>query len=218
MRSSSVFAPPSQTAPTTDHRSRLLRWFGWRRLPVARPASAASATQLPSGECGANTCTRPISALAMPATTRPMQKARKATSARPARCVEAAIAITSTAGRMVPTAESESVEGTAPKTDAASALMAVSVIAASSASAPRERGHAEPGRHVASTIRKPPQPTRAAAWLKKVADGATLNAMRVGTATARTAPTASAQAGTGAGREPVADPRTGAARFKAVSP
>ena len=55
---------------------------------------------------------------------------------------------TSTAARMVPAAESDSVEGTAPKTDAASALRAVSVIAASSASAPRERGQAEPGRHV----------------------------------------------------------------------
>ena len=145
----------------------------------------------------------------MPATTRPMQKARKANSARPARCAEAAIATTSTAGRIVPAADSDSVDGTAPKTDADSALIAVSVIAASSASAPRERGHAEPGRHVASTIRKPPQPTRAAAWLKKVADGATLNAIRVGTATAKTAPRASAQAGTGAGSAPVAGPTTG---------
>jgi hypothetical protein len=45
-----------------------------------------------------------------------------------------------------------------------------------------------------------------------------LNAMRVGTATAKTAPTASAQAGTGAGTAPLAVARTGAARFKAVSP
>ena len=93
-------------------------------------------------------------------------------------------------------------------------------MAASSASAPGDRGHAVPGRQVASTIRKPPQPTRAAAWLKNVADGATLKAMRVGTATASTAPTASTQAGTGVGpgREPVAGATTAAARFKAVSP
>ena len=51
----------------------------------------------------------------------------------------------------------------APKTDADSALRAVRASAASSASAPPERGHASAGRHVASTIRKPPQPTRAAA-------------------------------------------------------
>jgi hypothetical protein len=120
-----------------------------------------------------------------------MQKARNAKSARPVRCVEAAIAITSTAARIVPTAESASVDGTAPKTDPESALTAVSVMAASSASAPRERGHADAGRQVASTIRKPPQPTRAAAWLKNVADGATLNAISVGQATAPQAAVAS---------------------------
>ena len=143
MRPSSAFASPSQTAATTDHRSRLLRWFGWRRLPVARPAIAAIAIQSPSGTCGANTCSRPISVLAMPATTRPMQKARKARSPSPARCAEAAIATTSTAGRIVPAADNDSDHGTDPKIDADRALIAVSVIAASSASAPRERGQAD---------------------------------------------------------------------------
>jgi len=54
--------------------------------------------------------------------------------------------------------------------------------------------------------------------LKNVADGATLNAIRVGTATAKTAPMASAEVGTGADKAPVAGPAREAARFKAVSP
>ena len=118
-------------------------------------------------------------------------------------------------------AESESVDGTRGEDRRAeSALTPVSVIAASSASAPRDRGQALPGRQAPSTISNPPQPTRAAAWLRNVADGATLKAIRVGTATASTAATASTQPGTGVGpgTGAVAGATTAAARFKAVSP
>jgi hypothetical protein len=70
---------------------------------------------------------------------------------------------------------------------AASALSATNAIAASSAIAPRERGQASLGSKMPRTSRKPPQPMNAAAWLKKVAEGGTLNAISVGSATATTA-------------------------------
>ena len=124
---------------------------------------AAIAIQSPSGTRGANTWTQPISTLAIPATVRPMQKARNAGSARPARCVDAAIATTSTAATIIPADESDSDHGMTPKIDAASASIAVIVKAPISASAPGERGQADLGTSAASTIRKPPQPTNAAA-------------------------------------------------------
>ena len=74
-----------------------------------------------------------------------------------------------------------------PKIEAPSAASNSSARAASNSSAAGLRGHAALGIAVPSTSRKPPQPTRAAAWLKNVADGATLNAIRVGNTTA-TAP------------------------------
>ena len=71
-------ASTSQTTATADHSNRLLRWLGWRRLPLARPGIALAAIQLPSAHCGANTCTTPTPALSTPATTSAMQKARYA--------------------------------------------------------------------------------------------------------------------------------------------
>jgi len=76
------------------------------------------AIQSPSGACSANIWIRPIRLLTMPATTRPMQKARKARSASPALCAKAAIATTSTAGRIVPAAYSDKDQGTVPKINA----------------------------------------------------------------------------------------------------
>ena len=64
-------------------------------------------------------------------------------------------------------------------------------IAASMASDPWERGRAFCASPAPSTSRKPPQPMKAAAWLKKVAEGATLKAIRVGNATATLASTGS---------------------------
>ena len=92
----------------------------------------------------------------------------------------------------MPADDSDSDHGITPKIDAASASIAVSV----KATMQRERaGRARPGATLgtsaASTIRKPPQPTSAAAWLKKVADGATLKAISVGRATAAVATKAS---------------------------
>ena len=92
------------------------------------------------------------------------------------------------AERIVPADESASDHGTAA-IGAARALIVASASAATSASAPLERGQALRGSDVASTSRNAPQPTNAAAWLKKVADGATLKAMSVGSATAKTAQT-----------------------------
>ena len=173
--------------PTIDHSSRLLRWFGWRRLLVARPAMAETANQSPSGASGANTWTRPMALQAMPATTRATQKARKAWSPRPTRSADAATATTRIALRIVPADDSDSAHGTAAQSDAASAARKTMASAASSAWLPRDWGRASRGSQVASTSRKPPQPTNAAAWLKNVAEGATLKAMRVGKATARLA-------------------------------
>jgi len=182
-RPSSVFVSPSQTTATADHSNRLLRWFGWRRFPVARPTIAESAIQSPSGSFGANTWTRPITALATPATASAIAKARNAGRPRPARRADAATAATSAAGTIVPALESASVDGTEYAV-AASASTAHTASAASRASVPCERGQTLRGRLAPRTSRNAPQPTNAAAWLKKVADGETFHAIIVGSATA----------------------------------
>ena len=120
----------------------------------------------------------------MPATTRPMQNARKTEMASPARATQAPIAVTRSAASSVPAEESDSDHGAPAKTEAPSAHRTRIAIDASTASEPRERGRALWASPAPSTRRKPPQPTNAAAWLKKVAEGATLKAIRVGKATA----------------------------------
>src|SRR6185369_16452846 len=137
---------------------------------------AASAIQFPSGSCGAKTCTSPINALATPATASAIAKARNAGQPRPARRADAATAATSAAGTIVPAFESASVDGT-EYAIAASALTVQTARAASSASMPRERGQTLRGRLAPRMSRNAPQPTNAAAWLKKVADGETFHAI-----------------------------------------
>ena len=50
-----------------DHSSTLLKWFGCRRFPTARPATDEWAIHSPSGQKGAKTWTNAVAALAMPA-------------------------------------------------------------------------------------------------------------------------------------------------------
>ena len=95
----------------------------------------------------------------------------------------------------MPAEESESDHGAPAKTEAPRAARTRIAIAASMASDPRERGRAFCASPAPSTSRKPPQPTNAAAWLKKVAEGARLKAIRVGKAIARQASRASARPG-----------------------
>ncbi len=111
----------------------------------------------------------------MPATTRPMQNARKTEMASPARATQAPIASTRKAASSVPAEESDSDHGAPAKTDAPSAASTRIAIDPSRASDPGERGRAPCASPAPSTSRKPPQPTNAAAWLKKVAEGATLS-------------------------------------------
>ena len=182
-----VRASPSHTAATIDHSSRLLRWFGWRRLPVARPGMAEAATQVPSGQAGANTCTRPMALLATPATTRAMQKARNAGAARPHRAAAAATATVSIALAIAPAEDSDSDQGADSNAEAPSAARTRAASDTSKAVLPVEAGQAVRGSAAPSTSRKVPQPTNAAAWLRKVADGETLKATSVGSTTANEA-------------------------------
>ena len=124
-----------------------------------------------------------------------MQKARRRARPAPARCTDAPIAIDEhgpqdRAGRRAATAtrvprrergrergdEDDRHRGEQRKTRGA-------------------RGHASAAITSPSTSRKPPQPTKAAAWLKKVAEGATLKAIRVGRAIARPAQSARNRSG-----------------------
>ena len=116
-------ASPSQTTATIDHSSRLLRWFGWRRLPVARPGIAGQRDPVAVGERAARTPGSGRSALlAMPATTRPMQNARKTRHAEAgARDRRRRPRSPARRRRIVPADESESDQGTPAKTDAPSA-------------------------------------------------------------------------------------------------
>ena len=147
---------------------------------------------------------RPISAAAHPGHDQAdAERAERRAPARPSRCAAAPICADQR-GRVVimPAADKASDHGTrAEDRRRERAERQSAPVAASSASAPRERGQRRrSAASAASTIRKPPQPTSAAAWLKKVADGATLKAMSVGSGDGedrrrRRAP----QAGTGAG-------------------
>ncbi len=71
-------ASDSGTTATADHSSAVLKWFGCRMLPTARPSSPERAIHCPSAQSAANTCTMPISVPNTPAT---IQATKKACSA-----------------------------------------------------------------------------------------------------------------------------------------
>ena len=159
----STRASPSHTAPIADHSSRLLRWFGWRMLPTARPGTVLRAIQSPSAHCGANTSTMAMPLLATPARTRPMQKARKAARPRPACCSAQAVCAVSAAARIRPALDSASDHGTPAHSGAARADSSSSAKAVCSAINPLPRGQAGPVSEEASKVSQPPQPISAAA-------------------------------------------------------
>ena len=81
-RSTPRLAQPDRPRPPTTAAGCSGGWAGAGCRSRGRRAQAR-AIQSPSASCGANTWIRPIALLAMPATTRPMQKARKADDAEP---------------------------------------------------------------------------------------------------------------------------------------
>ena len=186
----STRASPSQTTATTPHSNRLLRWFGWRMLPTARPGREVTAIQSPSAHSGANTCRMPIRLLSKAATTMPMQKARNAAWPRPARCRVAATCAVSAAAAIIPALERASDHGWRVQSGAARADSNSTPKTPCNAARPLPPGHSRLRRSdAASSVSQPPQPISAAAWFRKVDDGGRLKASSIGTVRAMLADT-----------------------------
>lgn len=187
MRVASRPASRSGTSATSDHSSSELRWFGCRRLPTARPGKPERATSTPSAQAGANTCTSAIRLLITPATTQPRQKASSAWR-RASGASAAADQASSSAASSRPSAEAARLAGSA--TEADHSTPAASKASGSSSAAPAR----VPARtcEVPNSAANTPHNPRAAAWLKKVAEGGRLNATSVGTQQASSAARVSA--------------------------
>ena len=159
----SVPACASQTSATRPHSRKLLSWFGWRRLPTARPTIELRATSVPSAQPGANTCTSPIAAPSTPATSNAMQKARNAAGPRPDRCSAVAQTAANPAAKRAPADESASDHGKPVHSGDARPASNSRPSAAHSGAGARAPRSAPGGRPDASTSSQMPQPTSAAA-------------------------------------------------------
>ena len=167
-------ASPSQITATTDQRSKAAQVVGLAHVAGGsagkrglRDPVAVGRVAAPAPGSGRSRCWR--------RRRRRGRCRRRGTPEmpRPARATQAPIAITRQAASSVPADESESDHGAPAKTEAPSA-------ATGSGSRSKRAGRCDPANAAGalcaspapSTSRKPPQPTKAAAWLKKVADGA----------------------------------------------
>src|ERR1017187_6513091 len=101
--------------------------------------------------------------LAIPATTREMQKARKTRPPRPMRAANAPIMTARSALAMVPAEDSDNDQGAAAHNEDASAAPRRTTIAPVRAHKPSDQWLSHFGARVESSRRKPPQPTSAAA-------------------------------------------------------
>ena len=156
------------TTATLAHISRLLRWLGWRKLPIARPGLLGTAIQWPSARPGANTCTKATTRFSRPAPTQAQQKSANSVSrfslwpaALPASSstLQAANSPPADNARLAGSPRAMNDHSTAPATKASAST----------------NGHTpRPGRCGLQATTKPPHSAQASAWFRNVGDGATL--------------------------------------------
>ena len=155
---------PSQTAAAAAHSNSVESWFGWRMLPMARPAMVGKEIRRPSASSGRNTCTTPTTTLSSPATSSAVISGVTQSSMRPAR-VAAAVACTSAP------ASTRHASGARrwPHGVLDVRMAATSSAPATSSSfvAPEDGCDERLGRAVnAQTSNQTPQPPKATTWLK----------------------------------------------------
>ena len=144
--------------------SRLLRWLGWRRLPMARPGRPEIAIQVSSPHSGKNTCNKATTTLSKPATSQPQQKATNRAWASARAPAPAPPAANKAAAARVPMDDSARLAGNDPTHDAVAARHKTPS-AARSGQTPRLN---RAGRLTTTTA---PHSAKASAWLRKVGDG-----------------------------------------------
>ena len=155
------------------YKRQVLRWFGWRRLPTARPTSPERAIHWPSAQSAANTCTMPISVPSTPATIHATKKACSADApARDPADTKSAEADNS------PSADRPSPAGSEPGSQDHKTQAATTPCAARSGR--MDAGPPEAGAQVRVIATTQPQSAIAASWLNNVGDGGRLKASSVG--------------------------------------